>query len=55
MSQCETHTLGMTSYDSYTSSTTLEKGFNAYTPHLGETPIFALYGVLGELAQRLLS
>jgi len=43
----------MTSYFIYTSGMTEEKCFNACTQHLGELPIFALYGVLCELAQRL--
>jgi len=31
---------------------TIEEGFNACPPHLGELPFFTLYGVLGESAQR---
>jgi len=46
----------MTSYFIYmwcTSGMTSEKWFNPCTQHLGEFPIYALYGVLCELAQLL--
>ena len=45
--------LAMTSYLIYTSGMTREKCFNACTQHLGEFPIYALYGVLCESAQLL--
>ena len=41
----------MTSYVIYTSGMTSEKCFNACTQHLGELPMYALYGALCELSQ----